>query len=186
MAYEIAGITTCNLCQRKFAGPLALIIGPGQHPQGRLVNHLNQLAQHFCEAHPEENNALQLKALEYLGMLRLLNYSTSDEELRRQLDFLRWSIHQSTLLHRVPDEKIAAKAEEHARGIVDIFESVLPPSNGPGTDQVREQLRPALQAAIAAKLAAVLSEVRNILEEPGRYLISPIEAANATENTVKQ
>src|ERR1700678_1487105 len=103
MGKEIAAITQCRLCSQRFAGPPALIVG---HENGRVENLLARLIRHMIEAHPREDAALQLSAAEFLGMRRLMNFRTADDQISQQIDELRWRIHRETSLHSIPDEKI--------------------------------------------------------------------------------
>lgn len=171
-SYEVAAIAKCKLCNVQFTGPTAQRIG--ETPPARLARFCQKLAEHIMTKHTDHNQALELKALEFLGMLRMLNYSTSDPELRGQMDYLRWSTHQMTLAGRLSDEGIKAKSDELAGEIV---------------KQVYLYLVLQDDAALREKLSALLAEqitaLRDILEEPGRYSVSPVVSADGSEMPTK-
>ena len=169
-SYEVAAIAKCKLCNVQFTGPTAQRIG--ETPPARLARFCQKLAEHIMTKHTEHNQALELKALEFLGMLRMLNYQTSDPELRGQMDYLRWSTHQMTLAARLPDKAIKEKSDELAGLIVkEVY--------------LEHQTDASLREKISNLLAEQIAGLRDILEEPGRYSVSPMVSADGSEIPAK-
>jgi hypothetical protein len=174
MAHELAGVTTCNICQKKFTGPSALLIGSG-NPNARLMAYVQSLATHLLTDHADHQRALQLSCVEYLGMLQLLNFSSTDPAIREQTDFLRWRIHQQTAAHTVPDDKVKQKASETA---AELLQKIL---------DRRDKIPPELfgemvQATISAQVETLLTEMRDVIEERGRYQVSMVTVPENSKN----
>lgn len=161
MSHEIAGVTTCRLCAARFTGPTAEIVG---QPHGRLMGYLKRLAQHIVEKHPQENEALQLKSLEYLGLLRMMHYATTDPELAHQVDFLRWLTHQSTLNARLPDDKLKLKSAEVARELVGMIHAAVQSPEVVNQDWMIE-VEKHLVTKFTDRLIVLITGLRDILEE---------------------
>jgi hypothetical protein len=173
MSHEIARVTACRLCPKKFYGPsftaAALI---GQDKNAKLDRWMKELALHVATEHTKENDVMQLQALEYLGLLRMLNYSTQDPELGEQIDFLRWRTHQATLAARVPDDKIKEKCHVLSVRLIDELFSALPE-----VPYYLQAMRHALIDKLNEAITAHTIELRDLLEEPGKYVISEIVPA---------
>jgi ribosomal protein S15P/S13E len=169
MAHELAGVTTCNICQKKFTGPSALLIGSG-NPNARLIAYVQSLATHLLTDHKDHQAALQLSCVEYLGMLQLLNFSSTDPAIREQTDFLRWRIHQQTAAHTVPDDKLKQKAADTAADLLTEAAAILHKPAG------------VLLELVTAKFVSVLTEMRDVIEERGRYTVSMVTVPQNSKN----
>jgi hypothetical protein len=163
MSHEIAAVTTCKLCGRKFTGPIIIV---GEPPHGRLNRYLQQLAEHIVREHPEVNQGLEIAALHYLGVLRMLNYQSSDTELTGQVDYQRWVTHRQTQAATLSDEALTAGAGTMALSIVDLVYSAI---GEPADSHTLKRIRPALLISITDKLTGEFASVRDSLQERGRY-----------------
>lgn len=187
MAHEIAGICHCRLCAEKFTGPTGLIIQPGAGAQnGRVAQYMQNLAGHITGKHPAENRGMELQALEYLGLLRMTLYSTTDKGIVEQRDYLRWKIHQSTLAHRLTDAQMDAASKEFATQFVD---DVIAALHGPrpenGWPAHIELLRTSLALATSLKLYGIVEDFRRLIEEPGKYVLQVVTPSASTESSPK-
>ena len=161
------GLTICNLCGETFAQPGALVVG-----QPAIVPYLERIMMHFVTRHKKEDNAVAIKALEFLGMLRLMNFRTADPDIGRQLDYLRWSVHQQTLAARIPDDKLIERTADAASRLVDTFWAVLTMSYDQRHDSIPEfvqALKPALTAEVRTMLEEIFRGIRDVLQEPNKY-----------------
>jgi hypothetical protein len=164
MAHEIAGITQCVLCEKSFIGPPIIV---GQQPKGRAALFMQRLTEHFMKEHPRENKDVEWKSIEYLGLLRMRSFRTTDAGLGRMIDELRWQNLQQLLNAHIPDSNITTQCNNLAGDIMDMViarNAALDPQH-----TTREAMQEVLEADIAAKLKQVFTELRNALEEPGKY-----------------
>lgn len=176
MPHEIAGITTCKLCRKKFTGPQAVIVGQ-QH--GRLVNYLNEIVQHFQKEHPKESDALELKVLSYRGLLQLMNFKTTDTGIKEQRDYLRWETSQSVLPVRLTDDSLQGLSNELAENLWNSLRETLVASGWDYSGPTPAEDEASYKTGIALMIAAALRDMRNSYEEPGRYVLS---ASGAVQN----
>jgi hypothetical protein len=152
MAHEIASVVTCRLCGRTIAGP-SLILGPGQ--SNRVGVFMQSIAGHIAQFHVKEHKLLEQQALEFMGLLMVMQYTTKDEGFKFQRNWLRWRIHQTTLNARFPDEKIEEKSEEFAKSIVELVAADV--LNGATAHT---------QANVAARVKELVTMIRDELQEP--------------------
>jgi hypothetical protein len=175
MAHELAGVTTCRLCQRKFTGPSAVIIG--DHPEGRLMRYVQDLTRHVMVDHENEDKSAQISAMEFLGALRLLFYSSTDPAISTQADFLRWRVHQSTMAVTSTDAQLKLKSAETAAALA--AELILLGKE--------EQLEDAafverMKTTITERLTPILTGLRDELQEAGRYAVSMVTVPGNSKN----
>ncbi len=158
----------CKLCKRVFQAPVALRVIPGAGDNTRLVNFIADLDTHLMKEHPDQANLCDLQAMQFVGLARLTYYTINDPEVADQNNFLRWSIHQATLNAKYTDTDLEAIAARLAGILVDdALEPELPPDGRAVT--ITEQLK----VLAAGKIRTVLMEMRQQLQEPGRYTIQP-------------
>lgn len=175
MAHEIAGICNCRLCGTKITGPAGLIIAPGAATNGRVAQYMQNLAGHIINGHKKENSNMETQALEYLGLLRMTMYSTTDKSIIEQRDFLRWKIHQSTLAHTLSDEQMDAASKEFATQFVDdVIAALHGPRPEKGWPAHIELLRTSLAAVTSTKLYGIVDDFRRLIQEPGRYQLQVV------------
>jgi len=161
------GLTICNLCGKKFSGPSALVIG-----QPAIQPYLEEITKHFIKAHKEEEQAIGIKALEFLGMLRLMNFRTADPDIAKQIDYLRWQIHQQTLSARIPDDKLIERTEEVAARLVEMFCAVLKMACDAKVESmptVMGELEPIMRKNVRETLEVIFRGIRDVLQEPNKY-----------------
>lgn len=160
---------TCRLCKQVFKGPEEELGGAmllNEKPNTRVVKYIRKLVTHIGQKHPEALAVYQQQSGEYLGLLCLMVYETSDEAVAAERDYLRWALHKATRRVVVTDERTDQKAKELIDGC---FHDGL---FGGGTDTL----------IIQGRVAELLREMRDVFEERGRYKDrKPPETAPAAE-----
>jgi hypothetical protein len=150
---ELAVPIQCTLCERKFYGPSAALVGEtNAHGAQRLIQ---QLAKHIAEVHEQHFVAAQMQAAEFQGWKILSLYSTADPKVYQQWDFYRWRIHQASLRCRAV--QLDVRARELAKELLEAITHDDGYQRGPAED------------IATAMILAVLEELRTITEEPDLY-----------------
>ena len=147
--------TTCTLCKQKFHAPSlkALISGNGgtpiigEKPVEQVQKIMERLSNHIQMKHPHEFAATIAPGMQLSGWLRMMQYATEDEYAVQMREHMRWSLLQLVQRNHIPDEKIREKVKE---------------ANFP------ELLQP--------RVVALLCEMRDIIEESGRFQVKPPDA----------
>lgn len=155
-------ITECLICGQKFTGPRIEIIGK---PGARLQELLTSLSQHLHGKHPEHGRAMELRGGEFMGLLFMMNFKTTDQELTKKQDEFRWQIHQQTLNARIPDEKLKESCMRLAKKLIAI-ERIMADRNN------RVVINAELETAFANELIDVFTGIRDELQEPNRYPVA--------------
>ena len=164
---------TCVHCNQTFYGPEeglggALIVGEAQ--QRRAMRYVQTLTTHLQKKHPQVLTTAQIFGSEYAGMLALMNFTTDDELVAQQRDFVRWKVHNATRRAQVSDDRIVEKVRAILTGYL-------------MADPNREQkLNESMADGIGSKFVEVMTEMRDVLEERGRYTETPMTPAGAPEN----
>jgi hypothetical protein len=162
---ELAVPIQCTLCERKFYGPSAALVGEtNAHGAQRLIQ---QLAKHIAEVHEQHFVAAQMQAAEFQGWKILSLYSTADPKVYQQWDFYRWRIHQASLRCRAV--QLDVRARELAKDILTTMAT-----------ERRKQPDASYEDIATAKILTVLEELRTITEEPDLY--KPGDAAKASQD----
>lgn len=151
---EIATPTKCRHCGKVFYGPRA-VLKVGEQPPQRFFKYLAEINEHIVKAHPMEFERAYVLGTEFQGMLLLSNYVSEDAEIVDQRNFYRWKVHQASLAARVPDAAIHQKACEAIEGVF-------------ATPSLR------IKEELIAAVEKQMRELRDILEEPGRYEVSAL------------
>jgi hypothetical protein len=179
MAHETAHSTRCNICGQNFVGPTVIVGAP---PTTRVVEYVNKLRAHLAEKHPDVYTGCDLNATQFLTALCLMNFHTNDQQLAYQIDFLRWQVHQKTLLARIPDDKLNERVNELATELVAIIRPTLidlVSESETRTDGEDETLLELIQTETVVNFRAKLTEIfkglRALLEEPDKYPVSKVE-----------
>jgi hypothetical protein len=164
---------TCVHCNQTFYGPEeglggALIVGEAQ--QRRAMRYVQTLTTHLQKKHPQVLTTAQIFGSEYAGMLALMNFTTDDELVAQQRDFVRWKVHNATRRAQVSDDRIVEKVRTILAGYL---------VNDPERDK---KLNDSMADGIGSKFVEVMTEMRDVLEERGRYTETPMTPAGATEN----
>lgn len=174
----LAGTAICRLCRRTFYGPGAVTLGTDQ-ANPALAQFLMKLGEHMHRAHGKEDQALQTKTYELIGYFRLMNFSISDPELFRQLDFLRWTFHRQTMANIIPEDKLQEQSAALSKRLADVFYGLLTMTfdqRGETTPEYLQLLKPAVEAELFRELRPILTGIRDVYEEPGKYTVSPVLA----------
>ncbi len=154
---ELAMIARCMICHAPFAGPKFVKIGMGLDVKNnRLAVFTEKLTRHIFEKHPEAAREILTEGAEFQGALFLSHFQTEDENLKEQMDFLRWKIHQKTLAARYSDAMI----EQWVGQIVPQMLTLA---------EMRDV------TTLTTNLTGMLQSMRDGLEEPGKYKSVPFD-----------
>ena len=167
--HEIAQVTKCTLCGRSFYGAGVHIIGQSQN--ARLAQFVGKLWEHVHDEHKEAFQTVMACTEEFRGLGLLMLYQSTDQELTKQREFLRWSTHQRTIATRVTDEMLDGHAcdlaqrleQEVATIVLDDPRAVLDDTDGTHFEKVLGAL---LRDKIKQLLLAETKALRDTLEEP--------------------
>lgn len=150
---ELTDLTTCVLCGQQFTGPRIAIVGQAT---ARLETYLSGLGAHINDKHPQAAQTMNLLGAQFMGLLFLMNFKTTDAELAEKRDQLRWTIHQQTLKARYSDENLKEQCRDVARRLAMQY------SGMEESVPVYEEL-----------LIDAFTGIRDALEEPGKYAPTP-------------
>jgi len=163
----------CVHCNKTFYGPEeglggALIVG--EAAQRRAMRYVQTLTTHLQKQHPQVLTTAQIFGSEYAGMLALMNFKTDDELVAQQRDFVRWKVHNATRRASVSDDRIVEKVRSILTGYL---------INDPEREK---KLNESMADGIGSKIVEVMTEMRDVLEERGRYTETPMTPAGAPQN----
>ncbi len=163
MPHELAMLARCGHCGKAFAGPSYVVLGNVKMDadNARLMQFMEKLSGHLYQEHKSVAEGIAMAGLEYQGMLTIASFHTDSEALKSQLDVARWNIHQKTLATRLSDEQI-----------IGWVAAVLP------------DLQTAAQT-LGEKITSMITAVRDNLEEPGKYNLTPIEVPSEAVSKIK-
>ncbi len=167
--HEQAASTKCNICGQLFVGPAFIVGAPAT---ARTVEYVNRLRMHLATDHPNAYTECDLAAAQFLTALVLGQFMTTDGELGRQSDFIRWQVHQKTLIARIPDDKMTTQVDNLAEDLIDVFMKAKSEVDNPDDTMPFWDL---VKVSIMEKLMPAFKGVRDVLEEPGKYTVSKIE-----------
>jgi hypothetical protein len=159
----LATLTQCKLCGERFNAGVAII----GKPNARKEELLMQLGSHVNLKHPQQAQMLAIDGAAFMGMIFLMLFDSTDEEVTEEKDRTRWHIHQKTLIARFSDESLEEQCRALSRKLVDL---VSRPDICTGTMVSREEL---LRSAFECILIDVFTGMRDVLEEPNRYPTEP-------------
>lgn len=171
---------TCKLCLTNFAAPSALQIDPrnptATSPEAQAAE---ALMLHVFNEHKSVDQRLQVFAAQYLGVMRLDCFKLRDPAVQKQGDYLRWYVHQFTLLQQITDELLATKTREISDAILQLteanhFNGDLPPNV--------QASRAVLLSTIVDIIGATVKEIRDTLQEPKKYPNGPQTVAKMIDD----
>lgn len=140
---------SCTHCGQTFYGPdLGSTIITDERS---VASFANKLQQHIVQSHGELAEQIVVAGMEYQGMLLLSNFRSDSQGLKKNLDVSRWNVHQKTLLKRFTDEELSTWVERVAPDLVTLVEM-------------------GDTANLKANLLGMLQSIRDLLEEPNKYL----------------
>lgn len=138
--------------------------------QRRAMRYVQTLTQHLQKHHPDALKAAQIFGSEYAGMLALSNFETEDALVAEQRDFVRWKVHNATRRAMVTDERIVEKVSQILDGFL------------VGDPDREKKLNESMADGLGAKIVETMTQMRDVLEERGRYNIQPPTPAGMPEN----
>ena len=142
--------------------------------QRRAMRYVQSLTQHLQKHHPDALKAAQIFGSEYAGMLALSNFETEDALVAEQRDFVRWKVHNATRRAMVTDERIVEKVSQILDGFL------------VGDPDREKKLNESMADGLGAKIVETMTQMRDVLEERGRYNIQPPTPAGMPENGVPE
>lgn len=163
----------CRHCQKVFYGPEEGLGGAvllNESEQKRAMRYVQSLTQHLQKQHPQALQAAQIFGSEYAGMLALSNFETEDALVAEQRDFVRWKVHNATRRAVVTDDRIVEKVSAILDGFL------------VGDPNREKKLNESMADGLGAKIVEVMTQMRDVLEERGRYNITPPTPAGMPEN----
>jgi hypothetical protein len=187
MANEIAQITVCRACGKRFIGPSGESLLLGTSP--RAGHFLVELVQHLIRDHPQQDGENTTSALNFLGFLRLRNFMTRDPAVLTQLDYRRWQVHQETLPVQIHDETIESQSREFAQQIVAAVVEFCKEQTSEPLQKIHvlslDSAPPSLAKLtkiITEKVAELASGFRDVYQEPGKYTQPPSSSPAVLEH----
>jgi hypothetical protein len=154
---ELASTAKCTICGKLLAGPRLALVGRGLDlKNNRLQQFTEKIARHIAEAHAEKLQQILITAGEYQGALMLSCFTTDDDDLKEQFDLVRWKTNQQTLPCRISDDQIAAAVESIVPDLLTLAD-------------MRDTV------SLKHNLTGFMLSMRDRMQEPGKYVLSPID-----------
>jgi hypothetical protein len=108
MSETLKYITTCRLCNQRFANSALPIVG--EHPDAKTAKFVTSLAKHFKSAHKEAATAIWNDAsafgTQFAGWVVMQQFETADPELRASQERFRTWLHNLTRKNQITDAQI--------------------------------------------------------------------------------
>lgn len=176
MSVLVAG-SKCSLCDKVFRGPEEELGGAmilGEQPKQRVARYIGRLIEHLHKHHPEQMAYYAAQQAEYFGLICLMTFDTSDEAVRVERDYLRWTIHNATRRAKVTNERIREKTKACVDAILKDLDLEL-------SQNVRVGI-------VEEKISAMLMLMRDVLEETNAYPahVPPATAINTAPSPSTQ
>lgn len=168
---ELAAITKCLLCGQSFTTQYIQIIGK---PDQRFEKYMQDLKKHLDARHPEQALIMVQNGGAFMEMLFLMNFQTTDEELRKKIDFVRWQVHQQTLGARIKDDKLRNTCGSLAQRLVAMVLDAKLTEGAMGAERLDDRLA----REFTEELIPVFTGIRDELQEPNRYPVSTLSGAS--------
>jgi hypothetical protein len=173
-------ITICRNCNAKFDIHAPLPVGKGldraPESERKLMALIFRLGDHLARAHKDENRILEYRAAEFLGMLRILEFKSTEPELLKQVDLLRWTMLQKLIGVRLTNDVIAADSKAFAEIFLRDFEATLQADFGFELAFWQPVIKH-LRSMIEARVDELVRKYRDMVEEPNKWVVDqPVEA----------
>lgn len=182
---ELEGLLTCRICGETLPPipNMGRLIGSDvanlSRDELKIAGQFQAVATHLQRKHPRRDRFLEATAAGFLGILRIMEYRTTDKGIMDAREFGRWTVAQ-TLLQigpRISDQHIETKSREFADHLIEIFENDLEACGA-----IQDPLHPSARAMLQLKTAGLVNElvttIRNALEERDKYPARPSVAMN--------
>ena len=132
-------ITTCTLCNQRFNVPGFEDLVTTGMGQQQVGQIIQKLSEHIQHKHPKEFAESLIPGLQLSGLLRLKHFHTDDATVNQMQEWMRHQIHEMTRARTVSDQKICEQVDR--LGLAEMAEPVC----------------------------ALIMEMRDILEERGKF-----------------
>lgn len=146
MQHEIGGTAKCLICRKVFLPP-PVLIGQGS----KAEQFVGLLTAHLLQEHTSDAKQFLKAGQDYAALLILRQFEVTDKDTAVQIDLLRWGVHQNSIGARVTDKAIS-----------DLVGKIVP-----------ELVALAVagdSATITKNLSGFALGLRDLLEEPGKYV----------------
>jgi hypothetical protein len=167
----IQGLTSCLKCSMVIGTDNALLLGIDRErlsiAQRRTIAMLGGMQKHLEKKHPRLNAALEVSSMGYLGLLRLMQFRSSDPGVQQERDRSRWNLLQQVLPCRMPDEKIAYQSYKFAQELLELVEDDMSKAGCLQLEWGPHRV-PTLNK-ISAKIRELMTGYRDAVEEPNKY-----------------
>lgn len=195
---QIAGLNTCRICGRRFTSRMGMIITnptEARRQQDSIMREIAALWEHLIKHHPKQAETVVMLTEQYRGFLVLCQFESTDPNITKSRDQMRWHIHNATAAATVPDDKLEERTVETARTIaarlITRFDNreVFPKTSAalkyalnvvpPETTKEEEERR--ITEEVADVIRPIFRGLRDVLQEPGKFEpLSPVPAENST------
>ena len=85
-------ITTCRICGHPFTNWQVDVPIMGQPPSARVAQFVGALAKHLQSKHADKMQAVQIGGQEFMGMLIMMLFSTTDPNLLMTVEQVRAAV----------------------------------------------------------------------------------------------
>jgi hypothetical protein len=134
-------------------------------PAEKFFLFLAQLEGHIKDEHKDKYEFADVKAIELKGMLIMHNYTGNDPQVRDQINFYRWRVHQATLNISFDNGTLERKAKDVVERVIN--DATVKPYAGFLSAEIKK--------CVEQHIALALKEVRDALQEPDAYSLKPAE-----------
>jgi hypothetical protein len=156
------GITTCALCGKKFTQTLGVVLRGTpdlKNHSAHVERQVQQLNDHLKAEHPQHYEAIDVYAAQYRGFLVLSNFRSTDEQIKKARDQMRWYLHAQTGNASIPDRNLIPRTRELSDEIA------LKLYNACTDNSTTAQIA----AIVFGSLCPILQGFRDELQEPAKY-----------------
>jgi hypothetical protein len=159
--------TKCRICGHEFPGnslSSATILGSNPAAKMQQISALiSPLMKHLQKKHPEQLQWTQMQGGEWAGLLALNFIQCDEAEVQHMRDQTRWKINQMTRRVAITDERI----EERLR--LAYLTAMAKEADTPLEKIPPEMADDIMKTPAAMEIARTMREMRDVLEEKGRY-----------------
>jgi hypothetical protein len=178
--------TVCRLCGENFDPKILhkaqmIADNPGAK-QKRLMKLVKPFMEHMSKQHPKHLMDAQLLGGEFAGMLTMGFFQCDEPELEASRDETRWKIHETTRRVIISDERVSERLE------LAFINAALLAGGQPEVRQlaqapaaVRARSEAFMKSELAASIARTMTQMRDVLEERGRYQMPGTQAPEKPE-----
>ena len=159
--------TTCRICGHQFPGnSLSTAAIVGENPQAKIQQVqalISPLMKHLQKKHPQQLQWAQMNGGEWAGVLSINFFQCDEPAIEKSRDEARWKIHQLTRRVAITDERI----EERLR--LAYLTAVAADAGVDPATLPANFVDDMMQTPSAIEILKTMRQMRDVLEEKGRY-----------------